>query len=344
MAKERNHSIDLLRFICMAMIVVIHYLSHGGILSASGIPKGNYLFANSLYVFCRVSVNCFFMITGYFLIMDSTRRISLSKQFKKVFPYWLELLSFSVIGTLIAPVFTGGGYTAAGIIKSFFPIYEGQWWFMAVFILLLLIKPFIERMLSYVSSDELKVLLTVLGIFDSLLPLLNSPFWFQDGYGIFHAVFMLLIGYAIRIKLINISNRKKALILYIICCVLAGGVSVVERLVLHEEDAMAACYNSPFIILGSIGLFVFVSGLHIRTKFFSVISPYVVGIYLVNDHPNLTEGWWKFVFHNEEFYSSPLMPLHLVGCVCAFIVIGLVLDWLFKKIVVKLVSKLAVSR
>ena len=110
MAKERNHSIDLLRFICMAMIVVIHYLSHGGILSASGVPKGNYLFANSLYVFCRVSVNCFFMISGYFLITDSMKKISFSKQLKKVFPYWLELLSFSVFGTLIAPIFTGGVY------------------------------------------------------------------------------------------------------------------------------------------------------------------------------------------------------------------------------------------
>lgn len=215
---------------------------------------------------------------------------------------------------------------------------------MSVFILLLLVKPFIERMLSQVNSDELKVLLIVLGIFDSLLPLLNSPFWTQEGYGIFHAVFMLLIGYVIQIKLINISNQRKAFVLYIISCVFAGGASVIEKLVLHEKDAMAACYNSPFIILGSIGLFVFISSLHIRSSFFSIVSPYLVGIYLINDHPALTENWWKLVFDNERFYNSPLMPLHLVGCVVFFIVIGLGLDWVFKKIVVKPVSGLVMSR
>ena len=328
----------------MVMIVIIHYFSHGGILKASGIPKSNYLFANSLYVFCRVSVNCFFMITGYFLITDSSRKISLQRRFQKIFPYWIELICFSLLGTLIAPKFTGGGYTVAAIIKSFLPIYEGQWWFMSVFVLLLLLKPFIEKMLSNVDRNELKSLLIVLGILDSILPLLNSPFWKQEGYGIFHAIFLLLIGYAIRIKLIDILDRKKALALYILSCVIAGGVSVIEKMVLHEEDAMAACYNSPFIILGSIGLFLFIRGLHIRTRFFSVVSPYVLGIYLINDHPELTEGWWKFVFDNEKFYASPLMPLHLLGCVAFFIAIGIGLDWLLKKIVVNPVLRLVVNR
>ena len=59
MKKERNMSLDLLRIICMLMVVWIHSFSHGGLFKALIPGSANWYGANVLNAFGIVAVNCF---------------------------------------------------------------------------------------------------------------------------------------------------------------------------------------------------------------------------------------------------------------------------------------------
>ena len=66
---ERNYGADLLRSLAMLMVVVLHYLSKGGILTE--VPTGTWpaLDATAWVMegLCIVAVNVYMLISGYFL-------------------------------------------------------------------------------------------------------------------------------------------------------------------------------------------------------------------------------------------------------------------------------------
>lgn len=68
MKGSRTANMDLLRIVCMMMVVSMHYFGWGGINgSAANLTPLNFLSSASISVFCRVAVNCFFMLSGFFL-------------------------------------------------------------------------------------------------------------------------------------------------------------------------------------------------------------------------------------------------------------------------------------
>ena len=62
---KRQGNFELLRIISMVMIVTLHYLKKGGLLSAN---EGSvvYYFAWTLEALCLISVNSYVFISGYF--------------------------------------------------------------------------------------------------------------------------------------------------------------------------------------------------------------------------------------------------------------------------------------
>ena len=70
--KERNQGIDYLRLTCMMMVVSMHYFGWGGVINSTETSKLNVIIASGVSVFCRVAVNCFILITGYFISEDNS--------------------------------------------------------------------------------------------------------------------------------------------------------------------------------------------------------------------------------------------------------------------------------
>ena len=94
---KRNSSIDLLRIIAMLMIVCLHCVGHGGV-TIDGYGSKAYFWGWMISSFTSVGVNCYVLITGYFLISSS--QISVIKVLKiwgSVFAYSIGFFSFFVL-------------------------------------------------------------------------------------------------------------------------------------------------------------------------------------------------------------------------------------------------------
>lgn len=79
--KPRSSNLELYRIICMLMIVAHHYVANSGLTGASGPMVAAPTAANSLYLallgaWGKTGINCFLMITGYYMC---TSKITLRK-------------------------------------------------------------------------------------------------------------------------------------------------------------------------------------------------------------------------------------------------------------------------
>ena len=66
--KKRQVNFELLRILCMYMIVVGHCLFHGRVTAKLGYGTVNYFLSYLIQSFSVVHVNCFVMLAGYSLL------------------------------------------------------------------------------------------------------------------------------------------------------------------------------------------------------------------------------------------------------------------------------------
>ena len=78
MSLTRNSNIELLRIVCMLMVVVLHFNNNGantGIVNMPSVLTERLTWGFLVEVLCIVAVNCFVLVSGYFGINLKVRSI-----------------------------------------------------------------------------------------------------------------------------------------------------------------------------------------------------------------------------------------------------------------------------
>lgn len=70
---ERNYAIDILRIISMLFVIVLHITIHGMKGADYELLSFPYWFVNLLRSFCNVAVNCFVLISGYYMSVSAVK-------------------------------------------------------------------------------------------------------------------------------------------------------------------------------------------------------------------------------------------------------------------------------
>ena len=105
MKNTRNNSLDLLRILSMFMVVILHVFGSSGLLRDTLVPGHyNWYIGHIMHTFSYQAVNCFILISGYFLC---TAKFKL----KKLLYIYIQVFFYSVIiailvMTLISPPFS----------------------------------------------------------------------------------------------------------------------------------------------------------------------------------------------------------------------------------------------
>lgn len=162
----RNYNIDILRSIIMLFIVIWHAIIHGIIISKnvdltnlSQIEIGNYGIIQLLAYLTSISVNCFVLISGYFSI--NSKRVN----YDRIIKIWLQTVFYSFIIYLLLSTLGIIPLEFTTIIKSLLPILTRQYWFITAYIPLMLMSPYISKLITENSQkDNIKVLL-ILSLF-----------------------------------------------------------------------------------------------------------------------------------------------------------------------------------
>lgn len=128
--KKRQVNFELLRILCMYMIVIGHCLFHGRVTAKLGYGTVNYFLSYLIQSFSVVHVNCFVMIGGYFAIDRAFKAERAVKLWKQVAFYSVGIFLLCAIFGSIAPV---------DVVKAVLPISSKTYWFASVYMGLMLL-------------------------------------------------------------------------------------------------------------------------------------------------------------------------------------------------------------
>ena len=139
--QARQSNFEILRILSMTMIVAFHSIYFSNISFDSDISVNKLLY-NILYYFGELGVNCFILISGYFLT-DTTFK------WKKLVLMILQVY-FYFYGCRIATIiFTKAPIDAYDLSSWFFPVLQGrQYWFVSMYIFVYLITPFLQKLIA----------------------------------------------------------------------------------------------------------------------------------------------------------------------------------------------------
>lgn len=235
--KTRDSNFELLRIILMLFIVMHHIIS--SVIAPGFSSKG---FA-CIDVIFHTAVIVFVLISGYF---------GINLRIKALLSLILQVTFYSLLLTLLGVyVFRLG--SPIDIIKSLLPVSGNYYWFITVYVELLLLSPFVNKLLVHLSNQQYKSLIVILAFLIFWFGLLRKTNISIDGKNIVYFIFIYIVGGGIRrISLLDekskfLTNRFHFLILLLSLIVLGGGYLLPEThsLFIHFM-AYTYVYKFPF--------------------------------------------------------------------------------------------------
>ena len=168
--KKRQANFELLRILCMYMIVLGHCLFHGRVTAKLGYGTTNYFLSYLIQSFSVVHVNCFVMLAGYFAIDGTFRMQRPLKIWKQVFFYGAVICLFAGLTV---------GVEGKDVLLAVFPISARNYWFASVYMGLVFLMPFLGMTAVRLTKKQYQYLLLLLALFLSV----NHMFFRVDTYG-----------------------------------------------------------------------------------------------------------------------------------------------------------------
>lgn len=331
--KTRDAGIELLRIIAMLMIVALHYLAHGEGLTQNSKFGLNWSFSWALEAVCIVAVNCYVIISGYFLV---------TSQFKiqKLIRLWIQVLFYSIT---IYLALAGMGLEPLNIkhlAMACVPVLTNQYWFVTVYLALYIASPFLNIFIHALSKKQFQNLLILLFIILSLWPTL-LPFGFSldktNGFSIIHFIFLYIIAAYIRLYWNHEIKKGYYLSAYILLTLMITASKFILTLMgFHALSGAFYEYNSVTVILSSIMLFMYFRSISIKNTFLNKgiisVSALTFGVYLIHEDIFLRGILYKNILHTDWYINTQYyIPAAIITTLAIFI-LCILIDAIRKKL------------
>lgn len=321
MKNSRNSTLEILRIISMIMVIGLHYMNKtiGGGLNTE--LKGNIVSSHIIESICITSVNVFVLISGYF--MQSAKTTGL----KKAVNLYLVMLFYNLSCFGIAAATGQYPFSVRELILAVFPFFAGLKWFLQTYMILLLIAPFINKLLNCLNQEShgflILIQIMLFSIWPSFFP--GAPI-LDGGYGITNFITLYFISSYIR-KYISFQNTKKtrwiALTVFIVSCLVIAGSSFLPYL---SQRAWDYCYI--FNILASTALFVFFLNLpKTKLKIVNTIAGTTFGVYILHSMLYFQPFIYHSILHTERYYNSEYQTLHFLFCIILLFAVCAIIDY-----------------
>lgn len=282
---QRNSSFELLRLLLMLLITIHHFIVIGmGLAYFSGDSQYSLLIQESdmpfylmVNAFCVCSVNCFVLISGYFGI-----RLT-----KKKLLYLLATLLFYLLLFAIIPNLVRGNIQMAAYWCLF--LSHTPYWFFTDYIFLMIMAPAFNVAFERLDRNTLKVMLIGMAIISFYFGFIWKHPANADGYTLFQFMFMYSVGRWIALKDFSIP-RCQGIVLYGVSAILCGLLS--GFFCLRGDNDMAwwmTRYNSPLVVMSAIGLFMIFKTFRFTSKNINKWALSSFAIYLIQSSPVISK-------------------------------------------------------
>lgn len=339
--KVRSSGLELFRIISMFLIVAHHYVVNSDvILMALATPtKVNSILFLIIGAWGKTGINCFVLITGYFMCKSS---ISLRKFLKLIF----EIEFYRIV---IYFIFLLSGYvpfSVTDLIKALLPVTSVESNFTGCFLLFYLCIPFLSILVRNMTERmhlRLVILVSfiyiILGTVPKMGVTMNYVSWF---------IVLFVIASYISLYPKKIFDSAKIWGIISILMLIISVLSIVVAALLTDKLGTNLSYyllsdsNKILAVCCGLSWFLFFKNLNIGTiKFINLVGASTFGVLLIHANSDAMRRWlWKDVVKTHEQFASSYGVLLCLASVIIIFAICTVIDLLRIKFIEKPFFKL----
>lgn len=327
----------------MAMIIAHHIVINDFGLQGA-LKSGETIFSNSqLFVlmlinsFVIIGVNLFFLISGYF-------RIRFSK--KKILLLILEIYIVYNVVTLIGILTKNVSLDETTIQGMLFPF--DLYWFLSAYVGLMLLSPFLNKLIDSITRKHKMLIILVLLLFSFYAFWHDNGLVISGGYSLIWAIVMYVIGGLI--SKYKIKNQK-GIYFYLLGAVLLA--LIVYTYYLFGDPATSwnlYKYNNIIVLTESVAIFVWVNSWNLKyknQKFVKVISflgKNTLMVYLLHSTCWLTmlrSAPTKALIDSGHFkLALILLPIYVLAIYVVCATVSVIYNVTVSKALIKVFSRL----
>lgn len=312
---NRNSNIELLRMICMFVIILHHSVLYGGALEQPA--SINLIIANLFYIGGKFGANCFMAISAYFLI-DSKFKV------QKVISVWKHTFFYGLTFFLLNTILHFKAVGVGDILEVVFPISYKAYWYVTAYVAIILLSPFINKLINRLIEKQYKYLIFVLLILVTLpvtfLP--KAKPYYDESHVLLFVLIYFIIGFY---KKGYIKNSKGLSIGFIIIgfswlifsslAIILLGAFLENSTIIHYSTFWMNGESLP-MIMAAIGVTIFVLEHPSRSnKYINSCAKGSFDIYLFHMNHFVYEWLWSVAFPIKMLLSKKLFPIYdiLIG-------------------------------
>lgn len=312
--KERKSNIELLRIILMILIVAHHYVVNSGITDLFDFKNitFNMIFLQFFGYAGKIGINCFVLITGYFMVKS---KITL----KKFLKLYLEVKFYAIVIYMIFMVTGYEKFSITGLAKTLFSVvfYAGKG-FTSTYIIFFLLIPFINILLNNFNKRKHVTLILLLTFYFTIISTfsIKNNTWNYVGW----LITVYIIGAYIRLypnKYLK-SIKINSILFMIITIISFASILCVDyigsKFGFYDYYYFVNDAHKLLAILSAVTLFLVFTNLDIKNiKVINIISRSTFGVLLIHTSSETMRRWlWKDLFMNTEYYNSEYLILHAI--------------------------------
>lgn len=326
----RSSNLELYRIIAMLLIVAHHYVVNSGITGPSGAIYSDPFSARGLFLaffgaFGKIGINCFMLITGYFMCNSA---ITLKKYLRVLG----EVLFYHVLINLVFWLTGYAPFSLKTMLKELLPVTELGQNFTGCYLVFYLCIPFLNILIRNMGERQhLRLLMLMLFayVFLGTVPIfsvtMNYVSWFS--------VLYLTAAY-IRLYPKALFSNKRLTGWFALGAVGLSLLSVVFSLWLGQRMQRQMAYafvvdsNTFLAYLTGVCSFLFFRNMKLpHSRFINTVAASTFGVLLIHANSDAMRRFlWKDVLNTSRAAFSPWMPLHAIGSVIGIFVVCVLID------------------
>lgn len=334
-SKVRDSNLELYRILVMFMIVMHHYVVNSGLMPLMGedplSPKSLFFYLFGMWG--KTGINCFVLITGYYMCKS---KISLRKFLKLL----LEVETYEILIYIVFAIFGPNGFS----IKEF------AWYSLPVrvistasftdcYLVFFLFIPFLNILIGHLDKrNHVLLILYALAVYSIIgkNPISPMSMYYVSWFCVIYLIGSYLRLYPYLDRNLFFWRKSMLLAISISCVCVLGTIFFVSRFTLATSRDVVYYFvedsNALLAVFVSVCVFMFFKNIHIKqNKLINTVGGGTFAILLIHDNLQVRLWLWNTFLNNQAVYPSNKVYIHAIVSVILIYVICSAIEFLRSK-------------
>lgn len=321
----RDSNIELYRIISMLLIIAHHYVVNSGLTHS-----GNYIYADVLSpqsqflllfgAWGKIGINCFVLITGYFMCKSQIT----PKKFAKLF---FEVMFYQIVISCAFWISGREPFSLDALINALIPIKAVAQNFTGTYLLFFFCIPFLNLLIKHMNEKQ-HIRLILLLTFIYVLFGTVQDFAVTMNYVSWYAVLYFIASY-VRLYPKKLFDSKG---FWGVMTLVSVALAMMSVVLCSRSGMKPYAYvtdsNTFLAVLTGLSSFMFFKNVKIKpNKFINAVSATTFGVFLLHTRGDAMREWlWKDVLNNVGVFGSARMYGHAIVSVLLVFTVCSLLD------------------